>query len=82
MMETEIVEIGEQSRIRDKVQNLMSKVNIRTLEEAYRKQEKKKAKGIDGVDKTTYGENLESNLNNLVNRMKKFQYRPIPVRRT
>ena len=82
MMETEIAEIGEQSRIREKVQNLMCKVNTRTLEEEFRKQEKKKAKGIDGVDKTAYGENLESNLNDLVNRMKKFQYRPLPVRRT
>ena len=82
MMETEIAEIGEQSRIREKVQNLMCKVNARTLEEAFRKQEKKKAKGIDDVDKTTYGENLESNLNDLVGRMKKFQYRPQPVRRT
>ena len=82
MMETEIAEIGEQSRIREKVQNLMCKVNTRTLEEEFRKQEKRKAKGIDGVDKTAYGENLESNLNDLVNRMKKFQYRPLPVRRT
>ena len=82
MMETEIAEIGEQSRKREKVQNLMCKVNARTLEEAFRKQEKKKAKGIDDVDKASYGENLESNLNDLVNRMKKFQYRPQPVRRT
>ena len=72
MMETEIAEIGEQSRIREKVQNLMCKVNARTLEEAFRKQEKRKAKGIDDVDKATYGENLESNLNDLVGRMKKF----------
>ena len=34
------------------------------------------------MDKTAYGENLEDNLDNLVERMKKFQYRPLPVRRT
>ena len=82
MMETEIAEIGEQSRRRKKVQNLMCRVNQRTLTDEFRKQETKKAKGIDGVDKTAYGEDLEGNLNNLVDRMKKFQYRPLPVRRT
>ncbi len=82
MTETEIAEIGEQSRIRESVQNLMCRVNRRTLEDEFRKQEKNKAKGVDGVDKTAYGENLEGNLDNLVNRMKKFQYRPLPVRRT
>ena len=55
MMETEIAEIGEQSRRRKKVQNLMCRVNVRTLTDEFRKQETKKAKGIDGVDKTAYG---------------------------
>ena len=82
MMETEIAEIGEQSRKRKKVQNLMCRVNKRTLADEFRKQETRKAKGIDGVDKTAYGENLDGNLGNLVERMKKFQYRPLPVRRT
>ena len=81
-MVTGAAEIGEQSRKRKKVQNLMCGVNKISLTSQFLKQEKRKAVGIDGVDKEAYGENLDDNLNNLVDRMKKFQYRPLPVRRT
>ena len=81
-MVTGAAEIGEQSRKRKKVQNLMCGVNKISLTSQFLKQEKRKAVGIDGVDKEAYGENLDDNLNNLVDRMKKFQYRPQPVRRT
>ena len=40
-----------------------------------------KAAGIDGVSWQEYGENLESNLADLVARMKAKQYRPLPARR-
>ena len=36
--------------------------------------------GLDGIDKETYGENLEENLDNLIIRMKNMAYRPGPVR--
>ena len=81
-MVTGAAEIGEHSRKRKKVQNLMCGVNKISLTSQFLKQEKRKAVGIDGVDKEAYGENLDDNLNNLVDRMKKFQYRPLPVRRT
>ncbi len=40
----------------------------------------KKAVGIDGVRKAEYGEHLESNLKELIVRMKRMGYRPGPVR--
>jgi len=40
----------------------------------------KKAKGIDGISKEEYGKNLEENLESLIERMKKMDYYPAPVR--
>jgi RNA-directed DNA polymerase len=40
----------------------------------------KKAVGVDGVRKAEYGEHLESNLEELISRMKRMGYRPGPVR--
>ena len=81
MMEKEKAEIARQVEKYDKVQSLMSFVNVSTLKESYLKQPKHKAVGIDEVTKEQYGENLEENLSNLIERMKKFSYRPYPVRR-
>lgn len=41
----------------------------------------KKATGVDAITKQVYGENLETNLKDLVQRMKRHAYRPQPVRR-
>jgi group II intron reverse transcriptase/maturase len=43
---------------------------------------KGKAAGIDGVTLEEYGANLDSNMENLVQRMKSQAYKPQPVRRT
>lgn len=63
------------------VQSVMSLVNEETLKLEHKRQSRNKAKGVDGKDKTSYEQNLEENLTNLVNRMKQFKYRPLPVRR-
>ena len=65
-----------------KVQNLMYRVNEKSLKAVYDRQKSGKATGIDEVTKEKYGKELEENLKNLVERMKKFSYRPQPVRRT
>jgi group II intron reverse transcriptase/maturase len=65
-----------------KLQTLMHLINKETLKEVHRKQEKGKASGIDQVTKTEYEKNLDENLDNLLQRMKSFSYRPQPVRRT
>ena len=74
--------IREQSAKYSAVQNLMHNVNVATLMVEHRKQARKKAAGIDGVDKAAYDENAQENIAALVERMKKFQYKPLPVRRT
>lgn len=81
-MSTKTEEIRNQSMMYRKVQNLMRNVNEGTLTEAHQKQPRKKAAGADGVTKDEYGERLEENIQNLINKMKTFSYRPQPVRRT
>lgn len=63
------------------VQGLMQYINKESLKEQHEKQTKGKATGIDNVTKEEYGENLDENLDNLILRMKQFQYRPQSVRR-
>lgn len=77
-----IEEIRRQSRTYARVENLMSNVNRESLIAMHLKQPANKAKGVDRVSKAEYGENLEENISNLLERMKKFSYRPLPVRRT
>ena len=81
-MEQEPKGIREQSAKYPAVQNLMHNVNEETLMAEHRKQARRKAVGIDGVDKATYDENAQENIAVLEERMKKFQYKPLPVRRT
>ena len=81
-MEPETKGIRYQSATYPAVQNLMHNVSEQTLMAEHRKQARKKATGIDGVDKTAYDENAEENIRELVIKMKKFQYRPQAVRRT
>jgi len=64
-----------------KQRSLMHYVNKETLKEVHERQETGKASGTDKVTKTIYGKNLETNLEELLRRMKQFSYRPQPVRR-
>ena len=80
-MEKEKAEIASLVEKYGRVQSLMKYVNSDTLKESYRKQPKGKAVGTDGITKEEYGENLEGNIENLLIRMKKFSYKPYPVRR-
>jgi len=81
-METKRQDIRTLSVKHSRLETLINRVNYETLEAEHRRQEKHKAVGVDKVTKEQYGENLEENLKNLVERMKKFSYRPQPVRRT
>ena len=81
-MEQEPKGIREQSAKYPMVQNLMHKVNERSLMAEHRKQSRKKATGVDGIDKATYDEHARERIAALVERMRKFQYKPLPVRRT
>ena len=80
-MEQEPKGIREQSAKYPMVQNLMHKVNERSLMAEHRKQSRKKATGVDGIDKAAYDEHARERIAALVERMRKFQYKPLPVRR-
>ena len=80
-MATKAEGIREQSAKYPRVENLMDNVNEETLMSEHRKQNRKKAVGVDGVSKDQYDENAKENIRELVKRMKKFQYKPLPVKR-
>lgn len=80
-MEQELKEIRYQSRTYAKLETLMNRVNDGSIKEEHRKQIQRKAVGIDGVTKAEYGEKLDENVADLIARMKRFSYKPQPVRR-
>lgn len=51
------------------------------LLECHKELDGNKAIGIDKVTKAEYGENLTQNIENLVERLKRMGYRPMPVKR-
>ena len=51
------------------------------LEDCYNSLNKNRAVGIDNVTWAGYGENLEANLDNLITRLKRKSYKPIPAKR-
>lgn len=81
-MENERKDIRYYSQNNIKLQNLIRYVNRENLIQMHNKQKKGKASGIDRITKEEYEENLEENIRNLIDRMKKFSYKPLPVRRT
>lgn len=81
-MENERKDIKYQVMKGYKPTSLIHLVNKEMLKEQHRKQICGKAIGIDKVTKEEYEVNLDENLDNLIARMKKFSYKPLPVRRT
>ena len=80
-MEHELKGIRYQSGAYAKLETLMNRVNETSIKEEHRKQSERKAVGVDGVTKAEYGEKLDENVADLIVRMKKFSYKPMPVRR-
>jgi RNA-directed DNA polymerase len=82
-METKLNLISEMSKSDKKLRfkTLIHLVNAKNLHECFYMLSKNKAAGIDGVDFRTYEENLQSNIDNLVQRMKRMSYRPQAVKR-
>ena len=75
-----ITEIAVKDR-KCRFNNLVHMLNVEGLRECFYLLKKDKASGIDNVTFEEYEKDLEANLQNLVERMKKFSYRPQPVRR-
>jgi RNA-directed DNA polymerase len=64
-----------------KFNNLVHLLNVENFKECFRELKKGKASGIDGVTLQEYEQGLDNNLEDLVARMKRFSYKPQPVRR-
>ena len=60
--------------------HLIHHFNLGSLRTCFHELDGRKAIGSDGIDKEMYGNNLEVNLQNLIDRMKHMAYIPGPVR--
>jgi group II intron reverse transcriptase/maturase len=56
-------------------------LNVEYLRDCYKSLNRNKAVGIDNVSWEEYGKNLEENLKQLVSRLKRKKYKPMPARR-
>lgn len=81
-MENERGDIRSQSIKYKKLQTLMYHISKETLIKEHQKQNTNKASGVDQVTKEKYELNLYDNIDNLLERMKNFSYKPQAVRRT
>jgi RNA-directed DNA polymerase len=81
-VENERGDIRSQSIKYKKLQMLMHHINNETLIKEHQKQINNKASGIDKMTKEKYETNLNNNIDELIQRMKLFKYRPQAVRRT
>lgn len=81
-MEHELKEIRYQSKTYIRLETLMNRVNEESIKEEHKNQIQRKAAGVDGMTKKEYGEKLDGNVADLIYRMKRFSYKPQPVRRT
>ena len=80
-MSNEIVKISNIARQYKKIDTVMYALNTENLKKSAMKIAGNKAVGIDNVTKKEYIENLNSNIENLISRMKRMGYKPKAVRR-
>ena len=80
-MANEAKRIRYQAENHATVQGIMHYVNEAAIFAEHTKQSAKKAVGVDGTNKVAYGANLMENIRKLIERMRKFQYKPQPVKR-
>jgi len=82
LTETKLKRIAELSAANPEMvfTHVIHHFNEESLRACFHELDGKKALGIDGIDKACYGKNLEENLRNLVDRMKRMAYIPGAVR--
>lgn len=83
MVYTKLERIAEiaKEKPNEKFTSLIHLINKEMLTNCHNELKANKAVGIDGITKVKYEENLDENLENLLERMRKFKYKPQPVRR-
>ena len=79
-METKLERIASKSANikRPEFTSLYHLINKEMLLQCHRERDGSKAVGIDEITKREYSENLESNIENLVDRLKRKAYNPQP----
>ena len=83
-MDTKLERIAQVAKAKpsERFTSLIHLINKDSLIEAHREMKANKASGVDEVTKEMYDKNLEENVSNLVERMKRQAYIPQPARRT
>lgn len=83
-METKLARIAEIARERpkEKFTSLAHLLNADMLKACHKELKSGKAPGVDQQTKKDYGENLDTNIEVLVEKLKQKSYRPQPVKRT
>lgn len=81
-VENDYTKIAEQLKKYKTVQGLMKYIKKESLIKQHKKQENKKATGIDKISKAEYEKDLGKNVKRLIKDMKSFSYKPQPVRKT
>lgn len=80
-MSNEIIRIGNIASRNKQIDTVMYALNKENLKQSTKKIAGNKAVGIDKVTKKEYMENLDSNIEDLIARMKRMAYKPKAVRR-
>lgn len=80
-MSNEIIRISNMAKQYEKVDTVMYALNKENLKISAKRIAGNKAVGIDNVTKQEYMENIDSNIDELVIKMKKMAYKPKAVRR-
>lgn len=75
-MSNEIIRISNIAEQYKRVDTVMYALNKENLKQSAKKIAGNKAVGIDKITKKEYVENLERNIEGLVEKMKKMQYKP------
>lgn len=81
--DTKLAQIAKRAQDDPKLKftTVMHHFSAANLEQCYRELEGNKALGVDGISKAEYGRELDRNVDGLVERLKRFSYRPQAVRR-
>ena len=82
-MNTKLQRIAEIAKTKpnEKFSALIHHINKEMLLQCHQELKGNKASGVDGETKAKYEEKLGENIDDLLERMKSFKYRPQPVRR-
>ena len=82
-METQLAKIAQVAKenLNEIFTSLMHLINESSLTQCHYEMKANKASGVDTVTKEEYQENLDSNIKELIAKMKRQAYKPQPVRR-